>query len=78
MNSAENNSLRPGLRRINRQGERVPQLIGNLLDSRELVIVRQDNGVAFVGEGADLCLETSESTFPFIREVFSLHWTPQD
>jgi hypothetical protein len=46
--------------RLTREAERIADVVGDVLDLRHLVVVREDHRVARLGEGADLALERGD------------------
>src|SRR5687768_12197545 len=57
VNTAEDDDFRRRARRLPREAERVADEVGDVLYLRPLVVVREDDGVAFLGQRTDLGLE---------------------
>ena len=60
VNPAEGDDLLAAGGRLAREPERVAHVVGDLLDLGQLVVVREDHGVALAGKRADLVLELGD------------------
>ena len=60
MHAAEDDAVGRRLLRLKRQTEAVADVIGDVLDLADLVVVRQDDRVALLREGADFGLQLGD------------------
>ena len=54
MHAAKDDHVRVGLLRVVAQPERIADVIGHVLDFADLIVVRQDDGVALALEAQDV------------------------
>ena len=74
VDAAEHDHVGVGVRRLLGEPERVADVVGHVLDLGQLVVVRQDHGVALGGERAHLVLECGDV---LEREGASLACVPE-
>ncbi len=64
MDAAEHDDVGLGLLRLEAQPQRIADIIGDVLDLRDLVIVRQDDGVALAFEAQDFLRQIGARAMP--------------